>query len=100
MSKTLGFMARAECRQVKAFDGKVLTEDGTVVTLDESDGYPQCSRGRSGVFFASAAEARWRAPQWDGMPWYFQLKPGTLRIYEVIEVEPARKAVVEEKEVP
>ena len=97
--RTLGFIARAECREVKSFCGSVLTAEGTIVTLAESDHYPQCSTGRRGVLFSSAKEARSRAPSWDGMPWYFQLKPGSLRVYEVVEVEPARAAVIEEREV-
>ena len=101
--KSLGFIARAECREVKAFDGTVLTGDGEVVTLAVSDGYPQCNRGASrghAFVFRTADDARAKAKNWNGMPWYFQLKPGTLRIFEVVEVEPAKAAVTEEREVP
>lgn len=97
--RTLGYLARVECQQVKYYQGDVAVEDGTVVTLALSDGYPSCSTGKEGTLFSSAAEARSSAKKWDGMPWMFRFKPGTLRLFEVVEVEPARAAVIEEREV-
>ena len=89
--KTLGYIARAECYQVKYHDGSIATADGTVVTFAMSEGYPQCSDGRDGYLFISAGAARSAMRNWDGMPWMYRLK--------VVEVEPAKTAVVEEREV-
>jgi hypothetical protein len=82
------YIARARCREVKAFDGTILTHDDKVVTLGTSDGYAQCIDGIKGVYeFASAEEARASAHRWDGMPWYCQLKPGSLMVFRVTQVE-------------
>ena len=91
------FIASAECREVKAFDGSVKTADGKTVWLGYSDGYPACQTGKNSAHkFKTAEEIRTRAAQWDGMPWYYSLKPGTLRIYRVNERRTVERTEVEE----
>jgi hypothetical protein len=78
------FIASAKCYQCKAFNGNVLTHDDEEVFLGDSEGYAQCSTSRRGAHrFTSAEEAKREAERWDGMPWYRQLKPGTLRIFRI-----------------
>jgi hypothetical protein len=81
------FTASAETFEVKAFDGSILTTDSTIVWLAEESGYPTCSREptRAKRFNCSADAIREQSSKWDGMPWYFRLKPGSLRIYAVAE---------------
>lgn len=78
------FIAYAKCYPVKAYNGSMMTRDDTVVYLGESEGYAQLQTGRaSAKRFETPAAAKAYALQSDGMPWYFQLKPGTLVIEDV-----------------
>jgi hypothetical protein len=81
------FIAKATCIEMKAFDGSVITKEGTEVLFGMSEGYPSLSpthRG-GGHRFASPEEARRLASKWDGMPWYYRLKNGSLRVFKVTE---------------
>lgn len=80
------FIARARCYEVKAADGSVITAEDVEVTLAMDDGYPVCTRGKCGTYgFNTIAEAYEKWTKWDGMPWYFRLKPDSLRVYKVTE---------------
>lgn len=93
------FIASAECREVKAFDGTVLTAGGEAIWLGYSEGYPACQTNKSAAHkFKTAEEIRTIAAQWDGMPWMYSLKPGTLRVYRVSERRTVERTEVEEPE--
>jgi hypothetical protein len=93
------YVASVECGEMKAFNGKVMTEDGTVVWLAESEGYPQVSRSRRNAQrFDSPEEIKACAADYDGMPWYYRFKPGTLRIFKM-EHRPVERVVYEPTEV-
>ena len=78
------YIASAECREVKSYNGSIMTADGTPVWLGYDEGYAACQREKESAHkFKTPEEIRGKAEQWDGMPWYFALKPGTLHIYHV-----------------
>ena len=86
MAEKTFYIASAECREVKAFDGKILTQDGTVIWLGMSEGYASCGRGKgSAKRFESPDDIH--AKKWDGMPWWYRLKEGSLKIYKVVETK-------------
>ena len=89
-SKTY-YIACARCREVKAYDGSILTKDDTIAWLGYDDGYSACQRNKSSAHhFKTAEEIPEKSLKHDGMPWFFQLKPGTLEIFRV-EVETKRR---------
>ena len=79
------YIASVECREVKSFSGTVHTYDGTIIWLGYSEGYVSCRSKSSAHKFKTSEEIVEKALQWNGMPWYYQLKPGTLRIYRIKE---------------
>lgn len=88
-----GFIASARCYQVKYANGSVATEENTEVWLGMSrDQYYQCERSLKCAYVFETKEQvlrRWK--DWDGMPWYFRLKPDSLTIYryslETVKIE-------------
>lgn len=79
------FIASAKCREVKAFDGSVLTEDDSEVWLGMDEGYAQCFAGKSSAHKFKEPPTNKEAASWDGMPWYCRLKPGSLRVFKVVD---------------
>ncbi len=92
------FIACAKCYQMKAYDGTIDVKEDSIAWFGWDPGYhyPVCTTAKSGAHkFKSAEDIRDRAHNWDGMPYDFRLKPGTLQIFEV-KVE-TRKDVNEQE---
>lgn len=82
------YIACAELYEVKFFDGKVATEDGAIGWLgwsDEGGGWPSVVRGKGAAKHFDEPVTPETAARWDGMPWWFRLKPGTLKNFRVVE---------------
>jgi hypothetical protein len=81
------YIVSAKCREMKYFDGTIATKEDEVVWLGLSDGYPACGAKGSASRFKSLKDAtNLKVANWDGMPWWYRLKPGTLKIYHVSKV--------------
>jgi hypothetical protein len=75
------FIVEATLKEVKAYDGSVLTREDEVRWLSMSDGYPSFSRNAKDAHrFASQPTKKFIA-SWDGMPWYCRMK--STRIFRV-----------------
>jgi hypothetical protein len=89
VSEQTYYIARARCYETKYFDGQIATRDDEEIVLgwsNEGGGWPQCTRLTADAYrFKSPEEAEKSAHRWDGMPWYYRLKPGTLRVAKVTE---------------
>lgn len=83
------WIASALCREVKAFDGSVMTPEDKLVWLgwsNEGGGWPSVDENKNRAHhFKSAEAARKEAKSWDGMPWWYRLKPGTLKVFKIEE---------------
>lgn len=78
------FVASVRCYQVKAYDGTVLTKEDTVAWLSVEEGYYQLTEAKSRAkVFSNKEEITRSAHRWDGMPWYYRMKPDTLTIHDV-----------------
>jgi hypothetical protein len=78
------YVASARCREVKFYNGHIAAHEDEVVWLGISDGYPSCGPRGSAHHFKDIKDIV--AKNWDGMPWWNRLKPGSLRIYHVYDV--------------
>ena len=77
------YIARVELHEALAFDGSIITHDGAVDVLGESEGYRAI--GGTPHRFKEPPTIE-EAAAWDGRPWYKRMKFGTLRVYRVHEV--------------
>jgi hypothetical protein len=78
------FIVGGVCQQVKAYNGDILTPDGTKVYAYLSDGYPALGRGRSNARRCPDENmAMDFLSKCDGMPWYYRMKPGSAFIEDV-----------------
>ena len=84
MSTQEYYIVSVRCRQVKAYDGSILTKEDEVVWLGFDDGYIQCQRVKSQAHHFKDLIAL-DSSKWDGMPWYCRLKAGTQLIFKVRE---------------
>ena len=80
------YIASVECYEVRAYDGLILTHDGERVWLGTDQGFSQCFRGESSAKHFKHPDD-FDVKNWDGMPWNYRLKPGTLEITKVTEVK-------------
>lgn len=79
------YIASARCREVKNADGSVRTKENAEVWLGMSDGYPSGGSKAHAHKFATPEEIRRSWTEWDGMPWWYRLKPDSLKILRVTE---------------
>lgn len=78
------FIVSLRCRQMKAFDGTIMTPEDTEVWLCTDDGYASTTTRREWAeTFTSVDGIEDRAKRSDGMPWYHRFKPGTIKIEDV-----------------
>lgn len=86
---TTYYIASCECYEARTdWDNSVVTEDGKVVWLsyDHMYHYPDCSSKKEDAYkFLSPEEAKRAVKDWSGHPWFYRLKPKTLKIYKVTE---------------
>jgi hypothetical protein len=80
------YIASALCFQTKAFDGSIMTEENTMVWFCYSEGYQQCTTSKKQAHhFKCIEKIKDKVKTFDGMPWYYRLKPETLRIFKITE---------------
>lgn len=79
------YIVSAKTKEVKAFDGKVLTKKNATVWLGESEGYPQCSTNKLWAKEFTKVPTLKTLNSWDGMPWYYQLMEDSVQVYKVSE---------------
>ncbi len=81
------YIASVLCKQVKAYSGKIIINNNYKAWLgfDVDDVYTQCVEKFYAHKFKTSKEIPDKVKNWDGMPWYFQLKEGTLEIIKVTE---------------
>jgi hypothetical protein len=77
------YIACVKAAQVKAYNGSILTKEGTTLWLGESDGYPQLSTNKNWATKFKQAPKNIELSKYDGMPWYCRIKPDTLKVYKV-----------------
>lgn len=91
------FAVVVNSKQVKAYDGSILTEEGArKLAIIEQDGWVEAtSSGFTGTIradaklFSTEKEAVDFAKRWEGHPWYCQPNGE----YEIIEVVPEYKTI-------
>jgi len=91
-------IASVRCHQMKYGDGSVVIEDDSEVWLSVSGSHPTCHQSKSNARRFRADEVsgiKGRIAQWDGMPWYYRIKPGTLRIFKVTRKETIEETIEE-----
>jgi hypothetical protein len=94
MSDRVKYALRITCKEVRAFDGTILTPSGTVVWASESSHYYSSSEERNGKIppdiytFDTFEEADAIGKTWKGYPWFYS--PG---VVEVVAVTPTFKMV-------
>ena len=78
------YIASVECYEAKALSGDILTADGKIIWLGMSEGYHQCQINKtSAKHYETPSKAIKDAKHFDGMPWYYRLKQGTVKVYKV-----------------
>jgi hypothetical protein len=77
------YIVSAKCYEVKSYDGKVLTKDNETVWLAEGDWGVQCERGKGWAKKFKTPPTKSEIKSWDGMPWYYRLKPNSEKVYKV-----------------
>jgi len=96
MSERTYYIVEVTCREVKAYNGNILTPENQIAYLGWSSeyGYPSVSTGKSSAKHFDKPPSKSTIAQWDGMPWYYQIKSARiipvreLKIYETEEMEP------------
>lgn len=70
------WLVRFTLREVRAFNGSVLTKEGSFGYPVISDGYPQICKSSNGSFggrkFSEKPDIK-LLEKWDGMPWYCRI---------------------------
>lgn len=89
------YIAYASCYEMKSVTGAKFTIEDQIIWLAETDdNHPQCCILKEGAkHFSTIGEIQRYWTDWDGMPWYYRLKPGSLHIIKVEE-----KKIIEKKE--
>lgn len=77
------FIASVQCYQVKAFNGNVMIKEDCTAWLSEDRGYPELSSRKRDARHFNEPISEEDLKKWDGMPWYYRIKPGTLQVFEV-----------------
>jgi len=78
------FIVGGICHEMKAYNGNVLTPEGTKVYAYLSDGYPALGRGRVNARrFSDGNMAMEFLSKCDGMPWYYRMKHGSAFLEDV-----------------
>ena len=88
------WLVRFRLKEVKAYNGNVLTQEGSLGYPVTEDGWPQIRGGGPGGFggqhFKSKPSKK-TLSAWDGMPWYCQIKSAeavhVARKTEVVETQ-------------
>lgn len=69
------------CREMKYYDGRIATEEGTKVWLSESEGYyPACTQSKYSAKKFNKPPTKEEIAKWDGMPWYYRFIPNSEEI--------------------
>lgn len=68
------YIVEATLKEVKAFNGKVLTPEGKKEWLCISEGYPSFTTNEAVAKKFDEPPSRDHVANWDGMPWYCRIK--------------------------
>lgn len=79
------YIVSVELREVKAYDGHVLTHEGKIGWLGVEQGYPQVESNKRHAHKFDKPPDKPAIAKWDGMPWYYRIIPDSEIIYKVIE---------------
>jgi len=83
------YIVRCTLREVKAYDGSILTKQGTPAVLGwtpEGGGFPEVHGEHDSAHEFKEPPTPETIARWDGMPWYSRIEPGSARVLKVREV--------------
>lgn len=83
ITKEEWYIASVKCYQVKGVDGKVLTKEDVEVWLSEERDYPTLSTNKQWAHKFKKIPNKEILNHYDGMPWYYRIKPGTIKVIKV-----------------
>lgn len=89
------YIVSVKLREVKAFNGDIITREGTEGWLGEDSEYPSIYTNKRWAKKFTKPLKKSEVASYDGMPWFHRIIPGSVIIHEiaVTKVEP----IVEEK---
>lgn len=92
------YIVSVKCRQMKAYDGSILTQEGDEVWLGESEGYRQLGTKACAIKYHNIP-SQYEINKFDGMPWYNRMIPDSQKVFKVkhtkisqyqeVEIDPA-----------
>lgn len=88
MSKRTYYIVEVTCREMRAYDGSIVTKEDSKAYLGwshEGGGWPSIDREKKYAKQFDHIPTKKEISQWDGMPWYYVIK--TAKVIPVEEVK-------------